>query len=335
MNEELPKLPNGSYPPRNNVETRLGRFFQRINHFFSNEPIDHEVKLIGRIHEMQSTTDKILEELLEFKSFLAEIAEPSIFSLVCNIIDPIVKEITRIQKGIDEQEAITQQVKVFNRYTEWLDKAKLWIELGKNKKYQKEIIQQAILTHTIQEFQAWIDRDVQVIQDYLHNSFHSFDIVDPMKQFLRDGIEPKVTPYIRRLLELKEPPKKLTIHSLTKWRAKADRERENLFGEALHIIDTFTNELMPIPFEEHKDDYSIEILKLIHKLEEGIFELKAQVKNPERLEEKSKKTCIQTLAHLEEEAHRLNSNLSLPQEYVDRVQHVIEGLFSIRQSLVD
>lgn len=329
----VPEFPNNSQLPDQGVETRLGRFFQKINQFLKREPPPVDLKLQGRIRELQTSADKILLDLLNLKSALEDIVEPNIFALASNIIDPIIKEISRIQKAIEQQDGATQQVKTFHRYMEWMDKAKTWIELGTKKQYQQDLIQQAIVDHTIQEFYARIDRDIQVIQDYLHNSLNRPSVEHSLKHELQQGIEPQVLPYIAQLEQLKVLPEDLSLNALTQWKVGADQAREKYFGAVLHIIDSFAHKIGPSDQGDHESEHALEILLQLDALEEKISELAEQIEDIDALDDRKLKMCNQTLMHLEEEAHDLNTNLRLPQEHSERVQQAIESLSALRDNL--
>lgn len=334
MNDQFRKLPHSSHLSTPGAETKLGRFFQKVNQFLKREPPQSDLKLQGRIHELQGTADKILVELLGFKNMLESIVEPNIFFLVSNIIDPIIKEISHIQRSAaEEQSGATQQVKTFHRYIEWFDKAKMWIELGSDKQYQVELIQQAIVDHTIREFYARIDRDIQVVQDYWHNSLSSTELDDFQKNELQHKIEAEITPHIVQLENLKAIPKELQLDTLTHWKAEADETREKYFGNILHIIDALLGEVAPSHPSEHESEYAVEILMQLNILEEKVSELEALLENAETLDERNLKLCRQTLMHLEDEAHSLNSNLRLTQEDTERVQQVIDCLSALREQI--
>ena len=268
MSDEAAQRPD-SPVSKQAVETRLGRFFQRVNQLFKREP-PKEVKLSGRIHELQTTANNALLELLTFKNSLEKQTDAYLFSQVCGVIDPIIKEMARIQKNREHEEAPTQQVKIFHRYVECIDKAKVWIELGNHLDDQK-VIYQAVVEHTIREFHVRIDRDIQVLQDYLSQALHHIDWSEELKEAFTIQVLPGLRSDIERLEQLKQLPSDTSLQALTRWRAGADHARENCFSEALHIIDVFADERAPspAPMAERENEHSVQILVQLTLLEEN------------------------------------------------------------------
>lgn len=313
-------------------EKKSGNFFQRIQNLFKPQTQIQEVKLSGRIHELQKTADRILFDLLLFKSEAETKVEPYLFSIICTAIDPIIKEIVQIQKLREHQNSATWQVKNFQRYTDWLEKAKAWVEL-KDRCEETNVLYQAALNHTIKEFQARIDRDLQVILDYLNHALSNIDIQPNEGKLLRDQLIQKLDPHLLKLNQLKNPAPEITLETLIVWRSTSDTSRETCFGEALHIIDTLVsqnNSKFAVNEHDTKEDLDLEILTQLTQLEEKISELAMQM---ETLDSGTKLALLVKLDDLDEKAHELNVNLLLPHEYTERVQQAIETLSALREDL--
>lgn len=326
MIDEVPEF-TGSHIPAPSPETRLGRFFQKINQFLKREESPVDLKLQGRIHELQTGADRILIDLLNFKNNLQDIAQPSIFTLVSNIIDPIIKDITYIQKSIEGHHGAAQQVKTCHRYIEWMEKAKMWIELGSRPELQEDILKEAILKHTVQEFHSRIKRDMQIIEDYFDNSFHE---AEETKEEIKNKVEIEISPYISQLKQLMVLPEGLSFDTLPSWRSKADHQREKCFGNALHVIDGYVGESVSKNPVEHESEHIIDILTQLSKLEEDVADLTMNMENVNIFDERILGVFKKELNRLDEVAHNLNTNLRLPHEHVERVQQAIESLNSLR-----
>ena len=69
---------------------------------------------------------------------------------------------------------------------------KLWLELL-NKTIPIEEIQDLVMTQTILEFHSRIDRDIQIVHDYLDQSLNTPEMGDKEKTALKDRVQPELT----------------------------------------------------------------------------------------------------------------------------------------------
>lgn len=226
------------FRPSHQTETSLSRFFRKVSTLFSNKTRAGRVKLSGRISELHRTSEAMLRDLKSFRSKLEKKKTPHLFLLAAALIDPIVKEMTRLQKAIDSRSTATHQVKAVSRYVELIEKARTWVEVASGSD-DPDMIGHVIIMQTIQDFTACLERDMQVIQDYLNHALESMTLSDVSKSELKKKLLPTLLPILLKLNTLKEFPQDLTIETLASWRSAADRKRESIFTEALHTIDTF------------------------------------------------------------------------------------------------
>ncbi len=250
------------------------------------------------------------------------------------IVDPLIKEIHRMKKGLGH-ESVAQQVKASQGFSEWMEKAKMWIELCSRRPFEKQAISQAVVDHAIQEFQATIDKDLEVIQDYLNHTMDRIEADDLQKNHLKEKLEPELSQYLMELLMLKNHPQDLCIDALQSWRAEADLARENCFSSALHTIDLITT-AAPTgrDLDEKTDYYNLEIVGNLQVLEKRIAGLEANIGELEgKFDNGLKKVCIEELLNLEKDVHKLNSNLRLSHEHVEQIQELMEALSALRVKL--
>ena len=313
-------------------ETALGSLLKKVAQIFNRTP-HSDSKLSGRIHELQTTADEILHGLTAFKSKIEKETDRRLFSLVCGIIDPISKEIARLQKVMERQGGATQQVKSYTRYVEWIEKARYWISLGDGSK-DLEAIQQAVIQQTIQEFQTRIDKDIQIIQDYLNHAVENLVVSDDMRNVLKHKLDPELSPNLLKLYQLKEHPQDLSLDSLIPWRSAADHDREIFFSSSLHAIDTFFTDFLPSPAKEKESELSLMLLMQLGELEDKIARILADIEDQDSNEEFSNISLRAALDRLEDEAHELNANLRLTHEHEERLQKSLNTLAHIRDKLV-
>lgn len=318
------------------AESRLGRFIQKVNYLLKGESVPvKEVRLSGRIHPLQKDVDALVDRLLVIREELESEVDPHLPSLIGTVVDPLIKEINRMQKSRESQSSTAGMVKGSKEYAVWIEKAKKWIDLCSKRHQQKELIYRAVVEQSIQEFHARIDRDLQVIQDYVNHAMDRFEVNELVKNEFKDKLEPELAQHLFELYLLKDHPHDLSVETLHLWRADADISRENSFSSALHIIDTLASELEPPRvIEEAGDHHIIEIQVSLTALEENIVKLEVEIRALETMaNEEHRQKCRAHLNKLEQEAHHLNGDLRLTQPHIERVQQVLETLSSFRELL--
>lgn len=334
MSDQDPNRPHQPFYRVGDVpaETPLRRFFQKLTQMFNRTPAPSptEIRLAGRIHELQTIADHVLHDLIAFKGLLEREADPHLLPLAVSVIDTMIKEIARLKKLMEHQHGLTQQVKAVARFAEWVEKAKPWLAL-KNKTLDAGQVKQVVVQQTVQEFQTRIDRDIQVIQDYLHHAVDSLEGPDELKASLKNKLMSEISPNLSKLDQLKQCPEDLHIDSIISWRAQADRGRENLFTTILHAIDSYASEFQPYPKEN--DEYNLVILMQLTELEEKTTELVSAFETIDDMEENQRRATLGLLDKLEDEAHLLNSNLYLSQEQSENVEKLLDILASLREQI--
>lgn len=343
MTEEAPKSDSSSFlnkPLRSEFfiqhfpsESRLGRFFQKFNEIFKRDPVplqDH--RLTGRIHQLQREIDEFVNQLLLIREELENEIDPQLPSLIHVVVDPLIKEINRMQKPKEVQISAAQQVKESKECAAWIEKAKMWIDLCSKRHQQRDAISKAIIENTIHEFHTRIDRDLQVIQDYLNHALDNLKINDLLKSELKDRLEPELSQHLFELYLLKDHPKDLNMETLPLWRADSDLARENYFSAALHTIDTLAGEFHPKQ-NEIGDHHSIEIQITLKALEDKVGRLEIEIGVIETSNEMHKKSLLLHLMQIEKEANLLNGDLRLSHEHAERVQEILEIITSFKDQL--
>lgn len=211
---------------------------KKLSQFFSINPILRKHKLFGRISELQKTFDDILHDLEVVKKSIELHADSSLYILMCSVVDPLVKEMTRMQKTLDLAGTTTHHVKCVSRCVECIEKARVWIELG-SESWDEEKVRKVIIKQTVEEFQGRIDRDIQVIQDYLSHAVQDSSQPETARVQMKGQLMPTLSPILHKLYNLRDEQNDLTVDNLIDWRSVADEQREGLFSATLHTIDTF------------------------------------------------------------------------------------------------
>lgn len=312
----------------------LNRFVERIRFTFQkfqNKP-QPDLQLIGRIQDLQKTANSVLKQLRAIKEDLRKDIEPEVFAYVEEIIDPIIKEVLRLHQSIEQPRSIMHQAKTFQRYSQWIDKAKLWIQIC-SKAHDKEAIIKAIIRYTVDEFLEVIDRDLQVINDYQEHMLEALTVEDEEKINLAQSIEIRLNPYLKGLNELRAKPKDVPLHEIALWKAQVDKRREKYFDAALHAIDKIINSTIPDTSGEEEHEHLVDVLSLISYLEREVPQLYDEIdriKNPSIEQEP---IFLSRLTTLEQEVHQLNLDLRLTPDLIDRLQVIADMLDQARKKL--
>lgn len=317
------------------VEGRIGRFFQKVSSLFKEDSHHTDTDLSGRIHELQANIDEVLEKLVNFKDKVKKEIDQEFRSSIDLIINFLLRESVTIQNRVERRQGPTLQVKAIKRYVEWLEKAKRWSELA-DKEYNREVVYKVLVEHTIEEFYLKIDRDIQVLQEYLFNSINNLPYEKQEKSRVQAGLELQLAPYFQKLLVFKELPKGLSLElkSFSAWRLIADRSREKTFTTALHMIDQFSEDFFIFDSKEDGEksldsieiEESTELTQKLRALEEAVSQFLSSMEENKKIN----RSFISKLNSLEREAHNLNSNLRLSQNQVERVQIILDKFSSTR-----
>ena len=246
---EVPKLSDSSNEgssPHLKVRTietsssfkrRVSRFFQQFaNLFTKEEAIEQEPPLMGRVHELEASGRQVLHSLLALKKMMEAEIDPSLVAAAHALIDPIIREIRRLLNQMELKQDLAQQVKVSNRYTESLEKGKRWVSTLSNGPSGDEI-QEFIKLQVLEEFRVRIDRDLQLIQDYLDHTLLQPGIDASSRQAAVADIGAELGPLLDNLHRLKEPQAVPDLEAFFSWRSAADELREDWITSALQIID--------------------------------------------------------------------------------------------------
>lgn len=301
--------------------TLLDRFVERIRLtfvLFQNKPNSSEMQLAGRIQDLRRTTDSVCAQLKYFQTQLKTHIDEELYSSLESVIEPMLRDIERISKAILQSGTATQQAQAYRRYTQWIDKAKFWIQICSDG--EKEVILKAVCEHTIDQFFELIDRDLQVIEDYLEHMLDAQILYVEEKQSLLSKIEKKLEPYMKGLVALKEKPTACSLPELAEWKCKVDKRREKYFDGALHSIDKIIGQVNPELNSEETHEHLVEILTQIAYLEEQIPKLYDEILRSDSVDNFSYDVIFSALSSLDEEIHKLHLDLRLTPELVDRLR---------------
>lgn len=313
----------------------FNRFVDRIRYTFQkfqNKP--PEFQLTGRIQDLQKTASSVLKQLSEIKNELKAQLDQEIFSYVEEVVDPMIKEFSKLNKSIEQSGSVVHQAKTYQRYSQWIEKAKLWVQIC-SKANDKDAIIKAITRYTVEDFLVVIDRDIQVISDYQEHMLDALAVEDEEKIDLAQRLEMRLEPYLKGLNDLRSKPKDLPLHEIAFWKAQVDKRREKYFDAALHAVDKVINDTIPDTSGHEEHEHLVDVLSQIIYLERVAPKLYDEIYTSNNPKQQQIDILESRLITLEQEVHQLNLDLRLTPDLIDRLQVVSEMLDLARKKLVE
>lgn len=312
------------------VFERFTQTIQKSLHFFQKKNIP-DTQLVGRIQELNRTSKELLAELISIKTELQSQVDPALFSHIETVVDPLIRDITRIHTTIDHEKhsSPATQVHFFRRYNEWIEKARNWIKL-KGSHNDKLAIEEAVVKHLFEDFVERIGRDFQVIQDYQHHLVEGLDLKDEEADSLQQDIAVQLEPYLSSLSSLKKAPGHLSFKTLASWKDNIDKRRQKYFDGALFIIDKCVQDYRPAAEIKEEHEHLVEIFTQMSELEESVPNLKKELEDIDLSDEDLRDSLESRLRAFEEAADKLNMDLRLTPELIDRLQTILEQINDIR-----
>lgn len=326
------------YPqkPEKQSPSILNRFVDRIRSTFQkfqNKP-EHDFHLTGRIQDLQKTANSVLEQLSTIKDEMRKEIDKDVFSHVEDVIDIMIKEVSRLHQSMERPGSVTHHAKTYQRYSQWIEKAKLWVQIC-SMANDKEAIVKAIIRYTVDDFLQVIDRDIQVINDYQEHMLDALAVEEDEKIALAQRLDLRLDPYLKALSALHVKPRDLPLQEIALWKAQVDKRREKYFEAALHAIDKIINDIIPDTSGPEEHEHLAEVLTQIAYLETetpNIYDDIFMVKKPNAEQRKKLEARITTLEH---EIHQLNLDLRLTPDLINRLQVLTEMLNQARMKLME
>lgn len=209
--------------------------------------------LHGRVQELHKNSDEILERLLSFKEEMRAQIDSELFKNVENALDPMVRDVRRIQKMMQTESSPLHHDRAYQKYSEWVEAALIWMAL-ETKLDDKEAIIETVIKHTFVESDKLIDQDLQVILDYEFHILSNLAISTNERQELELTLKEKLSGYREALTILREKPATTELAAVTLWRNEIDRQRGHHFEKALHDIDEIIFNTSPLPLTTAEEE---------------------------------------------------------------------------------
>jgi hypothetical protein len=310
-----------SEAPKKNV---LIQFFEKIKQTFQGFKNEPDVKLSGRVQQFNQTSVIVLQKLKFIKEELKIKIDNELFAHVENLMDPMTRDALSIQKMIVRQ-SVVDQAKAYKRYSNWIAKAGLWVDL-EAKIHDKQAVIDAMIQHIMHESDELIEQDLQVILDYKAHLLDSLSLSEEEYDNIQIRLEKEFVPHEKALLALKEKQAFKELGDVFHWKDEVDRLRAKHFDRALYEIDKIIQEISPVSTNVEEHEHLIEVFAKIASLEEEIPQFLTEMTHADLRDPAHRNFFESRLAAFEEELNRLNLNLQLTPELFERVQALIDLL---------
>lgn len=281
--------------------------------------------LIGRrIGELDEVAQFVLNELQEVQNDLRKEKENLSTYFETYILNSLVKEGEQLK--LEKQYTPSEQVKLFHRYREWIEKARPVIEFFSNKPDDSAIID-LIIRQATESVILVIERDKKVIGEYADQYLNSIEEDKGEFQF---RVNEHLREYLEQLDALKHSPSYYSLNEWNNWKEEVDEARLVFFDEALHAIDSFFKKA-DIHSQELKNYNKKTALDQIIFLEEEIFKFYLKIEkfkdDKNKLEEYRKDLNVLDKFHQALENQRFFS-LELEERY-EKIEVIFDDLYKI------
>lgn len=313
--------------PVNQMEKPLKIVSKFIGIFTSKQPESTGSSiLIGRrIGELDEVAQFVLNELQEVQNDLRKEKESLSIYLETYILNSLVKEGEQL-KGA-KQYTPSEQVKLFHRYREWIEKARPVIEFFSNNP-DDSAITDLIIRQATESVVLIIERDKKVIGEYADQYLNS---IEENKGEFEFGVNEHLREYLEQLDALKHSPSYVSLNEWNSWKEEVDEARLVFFDDALHAIDSFFKKADVNSQVEIKNYNKKTALDQIIFLEEEIFKFYLKIEkfknDKNKLEEYRKDLNVLDKFHQALENHQSDS-LELEERY-ENLEIIFDDLYKI------
>ncbi len=306
--------------------TFVGKLKKRLKAAFQFFEAKKEHTLTGRIQELNSHAADINKTLENLKKNFSPggiydaSQDPELHVFVEAILDPLLREAGQLYQGLHSI-SIPEQAKAFKKFGLWLERAKDWVHFFDKKRTKQEIIE-GVVQHLVGEALTRIDRDIEVVKQYLYHQVVSLYVSPERQKELQKKIEVAVNAQLQNLTALKKRPQKITLEGLGFWKNQIDHYRQTFFDLALHTIDAAVEHESPGAYSGEANEHLQEVISMTTHLEWEVEELLKEVQEGYLDDPVERNILHAHLLALSEEAHALMLDLRLGWELLTRLQKV-------------
>lgn len=288
-----------------------------------------DVHLSGRIQTLQDDAREMLEALTALKNELEFEADPDLTSSIEAVVNPIIRDVHRLQK-YHAPESVEERLVAVENYTQWIDRAKPWADFFSHHFKDRAAVIQAVINYTIRSASEMISRDMQIISDYQEHKLLEVADTDSEREQFKQAIEVELTDLITKLTTLQNDiPKQLealSLKQLEDWKKRIAGQREEYYNLSLQAIDKAISSIAPVALPssalaatQELHDHVVKNLTRIVILEETIVPLLQEIEHNQPLDQDLRQELAARLAPLENDVNLLHQELDLTPELAERL----------------
>ncbi|MFA6915207.1 MAG: hypothetical protein WC222_02330 [Parachlamydiales bacterium] len=319
-------------------KTPFHKFIKRVRGLFTFLKTKKEINLTGRIHELDADAEVLMISLQRIKSYFDPAGQyaigeddPELGIFLEAIIDPLLKEADMLRQTLHSS-SVAGQAKIFKRFNLWIDRSEHWVDYFEKKRTKKELVD-AVVHYLVGEALQRIDRDVEVIREYINHQVQSLPVDDERKRYLKQRIDSSVEVHIENLNLLKKRPSKITFEGIGYWKSQIDQCRQTYFDMTLHAVDVQIEEEFPEASNKEYSDHLQDSLLETVILESEVQEIADEVAESDLKQLTIVKRLLSHINALEDEAHTMLLDLRLDGDVISRAEDVLERLKEIKKQI--
>lgn len=290
-----------------------------------------DMHLTGRIQKLQQTADEMLEKLNAIKDDLESQADPDLIGSIEAVVNQMIREVQRIQKGAPDPQNVEEQIDKAEKYSGWIERARPWFHLSSANLKDRSSIIHAVVRHAMHTTEEMIKRDLQVIQDYQQHKLSELSAGNGERKQFKNRLDESssLARSIEDLTRLqRSEPGEVSLDELETWKKTVDDLRIKFYNQSMNAIDNvFRNVHMETAPKEQ--ERVVSNLKRLASLEEGVMQLQSDL----RARVYDEEDCYKLLEHLEKEIHVLEREIDLTPELLDRLNQARNALMIMRSVL--
>jgi len=195
--------------------------------------------LSPRFMELKTGTLAIIDQIHQQKSKLLQRFDMWLMPMAKDVINQLLNDAEQLKSNLDQMEDPSQTI-----VSDWVEHAKTLSQLY-HKWHNQTALTDQVLDLVAGRASAWIDKDIQVIQDYQNQSIAH--LVNESQEFadIQERLSQATAEPLKQLLLLRQQPKNhRSLKQASEWLVGFQAQRESCFDQVLMKIDAVVHELV-------------------------------------------------------------------------------------------
>lgn len=196
--------------------------------------------LLNRLQQLKGNAAKIVQQFHEQKKVLLKRFDPWIMPIAKEVLEGFVQDAVELQENLNNKLVSLEQTSA----DEWNNEAKEWEQLCSRWNDKKGLVDK-ILAVVTDRTKEWIDKDMQVIQDYQSQTLAHLPKESEDFKTIEERLKQATAEPIKQLMTLRDHSAvPASLQQASEWVAKLQEKRESTFDQLLMKIDHVTQEVV-------------------------------------------------------------------------------------------